>query len=112
MCSGTPACGAKSGHRDQSLDTVVLACSMAESQQYVVVCNLQVERGIRYKEMGVTFDAQLADAKRQKSEASDREAKRLAFYIFWNVKRDFDRCWGSSPWPLCLGHKDCTRPCD
>ena len=53
---------------------------------------MQVERGIRYKEMGATFDAQLADAKRQKSEASDREAKRLAFYIFWNVKRDFDRC--------------------
>ena len=59
----------------------------------------QVERGIRYKEMGTTFDAQLADAKRQKSEASDREAKRLAFYIFWNVKRDFDRCADPS-----LGH--------
>ena len=61
----------------------------------------QVERGIRYKEMGATFDAQLADAKRQKSEASDREAKRLAFYIFWNVKRDFDRCakqfWAAHP---------------
>jgi hypothetical protein len=64
---------------------------------------LQVERGIRYKEMGATFDAQLADAKRQKSEASDREAKRLAFYIFWNVKRDFDRCGAEAALelPMC-----------
>lgn len=52
---------------------------------------MQVERGIRYKEYGATFDAQLGEAKRQKAETSDKEAKRLAFYIFWNVKRDFDR---------------------
>jgi len=53
---------------------------------------LQVEGRIRTKEFAATFDAQLGAAKRQKSEASDKEAKRLAFYIFFNVKRDFDRC--------------------
>ncbi len=50
------------------------------------------------KEFAATFDAQLGAAKRQESEASDKEAKRLAFYIFWNVKRDFDRCAADRLW--------------
>ena len=52
----------------------------------------QVEHLIRTQELGATFDTQLAAAKRQQSEASDKEAKRLAFYLFWHTKTDFDRC--------------------
>ena len=46
---------------------------------------------IRTQEFAATFDTQLGAAKRQQAENRDKEAKRLAFYIFWNAKRDFER---------------------
>lgn len=51
----------------------------------------KIENRIRNQEFGATFDHQLGAAKQLKNEDRDREAKRLAFYIFWNVKRDFAR---------------------
>lgn len=52
---------------------------------------LQVETHLRQQNYAVTFDRQLGAAKAQKGETADREAKRLAFYIFWNAKGNFDR---------------------
>lgn len=46
---------------------------------------------MRQQNYAVTFDRQLGAAKAQKGEAADREAKRVAFYIFWNTKGDTDR---------------------
>ena len=46
---------------------------------------------MRQQNHAVTFDRQLGAAKAQKGEAAGREAKRLAFYIFWNAKGDIDR---------------------
>ena len=39
----------------------------------------------------MTFDDRLGAALGQHEGATEREAKRLAFYIFWNVKHDFSR---------------------
>lgn len=52
--------------------------------------------------------------------ASKQEAKRLAFYLFWNVKPYFDRCAPAVPFPrdnpkgtACLprarGHQTCRN---
>ena len=40
----------------------------------------------------MTFDDTLARAKDAKASTREREAKRLAFYIFWNCKSEYDRC--------------------
>jgi hypothetical protein len=39
----------------------------------------------------MTFDDRLGAALGQREGATEREAKRLAFYIFWNVKHEFSR---------------------
>ena len=50
----------------------------------------QVEKHLRKRQMAVPFMSQLG----QKSSMlpSDAEARKLAFFIFWNIKPFFDRC--------------------
>ena len=40
---------------------------------------------------GMTFDDRLGAALGDHADTTEREAKRLAFYIFWNVKHEFSR---------------------
>ena len=52
----------------------------------------------------VTFADQLGSAAHSDSGevASKQEAKRLAFYLFWNIKPYFDRCTAPSDPTLAL----------
>jgi hypothetical protein len=53
--------------------------------------SLQVEEHFQQQDYGMTFDDRLGAALGQREGATEREAKRLAFYIFWNVKHEFSR---------------------
>lgn len=55
----------------------------------------KVEKHIRTNKLRVTFTDQIGsvEASGNGDELnSSREAKRLAFYLFWNVRGDTDRC--------------------
>ena len=52
----------------------------------------QVEAHIHENNYAMTFDATLGRAMSDKLVSQEREAKRLAFYIFWNCKSEFERC--------------------
>ena len=56
-----------------------------------------MEAHIRDNSYAMTFDATLGRAKDAKAANREREAKRLAFYIFWNCKSEFMRYI----WELC-----------
>ncbi len=53
---------------------------------------VQVEEHVQQYSYGVTFDDRLGAALDAHEDTTEREAKRLAFYIFWNVKLEFTRC--------------------
>ena len=72
-----------------------------EAQPLISGGGSQVGVHVRQQNYAVTFDRQLGAAKAQKGEVADREAKRLAFYIFWNTKGDTDRC-PSAPSPAAV----------
>ena len=50
-----------------------------------------MEKHIRKAKLTVTLTDQLGQAKNAGGLTSDKEAKRLAFYLYWNVK-PFTRC--------------------
>ena len=52
---------------------------------------VQVEAHIQQHTFGMTFDDTLLRAMGSTTASREREAKRLAFYIFWNCKSEFMR---------------------
>lgn len=56
-----------------------------------VVRTAQVEEHVQQHTYGMTFDDRLDAALGDHEDTTEREAKRLAFYIFWNVKHEFTR---------------------
>ena len=59
-------------------------------------CLAQVEKHIRKNKLKLTFTDQLGKAvtlsQDEESEiSSKKEAKKLAFYLFWNVRQTHDR---------------------
>jgi len=55
------------------------------------VLPVQVEEHVQQYSYGMTFDDRLGAALDAHDATTEREAKRLAFYIFWNVKQEFAR---------------------
>lgn len=51
----------------------------------------RMEKYIRRNALQVTFHDELNQAERREVVNSDQEAKKLAFYLFWNVKADYGR---------------------
>lgn len=51
----------------------------------------RMEAHMRENKLRVTFTEKLSRAAVAEEVTSKREAKRLAFYIFWNVQQDADR---------------------
>ena len=51
----------------------------------------QVEAHIQQHTFAMTFDDTLSRAMASTAASREREAKRLAFYIFWNCKSEFMR---------------------
>lgn len=51
----------------------------------------QMEKYIRKNALQVTFRDTLSRAERREVVTSEQEAKKLAFYLFWNVKSDYAR---------------------
>uniref|UniRef100_A0A1D2ACS5 EF-hand domain-containing protein n=3 Tax=Auxenochlorella protothecoides TaxID=3075 RepID=A0A1D2ACS5_AUXPR len=51
----------------------------------------RMEKYIRRNALQVTFRDELNQAERREVVNSDQEAKKLAFYLFWNVKADYGR---------------------
>jgi len=54
-------------------------------------CNAQVEKHIRKNNLTVTFTDQLGQAKHSEHVTGEKEARKLAFYLFWNIKPYFTR---------------------
>ena len=52
---------------------------------------LQVEKHIRKNNLTVTFTDQLGQAKHSEHVTGEKEARKLAFYLFWNIKPYFTR---------------------
>lgn len=52
---------------------------------------LQVEKHLRKNNLTVTFTDQMGQAKHSEAVTGEKEAKKLAFYLFWNVKPYFTR---------------------
>ena len=52
----------------------------------------QVEKHIRKNNLTVTFTDQLGQAKHSEHVTGEKEARKLAFYLFWNIKPYFTRC--------------------
>lgn len=53
----------------------------------------RIEEHIRNNNLRVSIASRIGDAARQKEDISNiNEAKKLAFYIFWNVKASHDAC--------------------
>ena len=52
---------------------------------------MQVEKHIRKNNLTVTFTDQMGQAKHSEAVTGEKEAKKLAFYLFWNVKPYFTR---------------------
>ena len=57
----------------------------------ISVCAVQVEEHIQEHTFAMTFDDTLSRAMGSTVSSRAREAKRLAFYIFWNCKSEFTR---------------------
>ena len=53
---------------------------------------VQVEKHIRKNNLTVTFTDQLGQAKHSEHVTGEKEARKLAFYLFWNIKPYFTRC--------------------
>ena len=51
----------------------------------------RMENYIRKNALQVTFKDELSATATQEDVTSETEAKKLAFYLFWNVKADLDR---------------------
>lgn len=51
----------------------------------------QMEKYIRKNALQVTFRDELNQAERREVVSTELEAKKLAFYLFWNVKADYAR---------------------
>ncbi len=51
----------------------------------------QVEKHIRKNNLTVTFTDQLGQAKHSEHVTGEKEARKLAFYLFWNIKPYFTR---------------------
>lgn len=52
---------------------------------------MQVEKHIRKNNLTVTFTDQLGQAKHSEHVTGEKEARKLAFYLFWNIKPYFTR---------------------
>ena len=57
----------------------------------------------------MTFDDRLSAALGDHESTTEREAKRLAFYIFWNVKHEFTRRAALPP-PHAATQSECVNP--
>ena len=57
---------------------------------------IQVEKHIRKNNLTVTFTDQLGQAKHSEHVTGEKEARKLAFYLFWNIKPYFTRSAASS----------------
>ena len=51
----------------------------------------KMETYIRRQALQVTFRDELSATERQEEVTSVGEAKKIAFYLFWNVKADLER---------------------
>lgn len=62
--------------------------------QSAVLISLQVEKHIRKNKLTAgTFSDQVgASASLADHESTDREARKLAFFLYWNIKPTFARC--------------------
>ena len=67
-----------------------------------IACCLQVEKHIRKRKLKMTFIEQVGKSQDAAADevASKNEAKKLAFYLFWNMKPVFSR-WASSNGQSC-----------
>ncbi len=50
-----------------------------------------MEKHIRKNNLTVTFTDQLGQAKHSEHVTGEKEARKLAFYLFWNIKPYFTR---------------------
>lgn len=58
---------------------------------------------MRENKLRATFGEQLSRAAVAEEVSSKREAKRLAYYLFWNVRPEEDRCPGYTACSLSTG---------
>ena len=72
-----------------------------------MVCRLQVEKHIRKRKLKMTFIEQVGRSQDAAADevASKNEAKKLAFYLFWNMKPVFSR------WASRAGRSWCQAGC-
>ena len=63
----------------------------------------KLEKHMRENKLRHTFADQLGEAQESDELNSKKEARKLAFYLFWNVRSNFDR------YVLCL--TKCCQPC-
>lgn len=76
----------------QQMAAVAPPRKQAEMNGEVVAKLHLVEKHIRKNKLQVTFADQLGAAKHNEGEVNSKnEAKKLAFYLFWNIKPYFDR---------------------
>ena len=62
---------------------------------------LQVEKHIRKNKLTAgTFSDQVGHSSHADEASTDREARKLAFFLFWNIKPTLSRCLAYN---LCLG---------
>ena len=52
----------------------------------------RLEKHMRENKLRHTFADQLGEAQESDELNSKKEARKLAFYLFWNVRPDYDRC--------------------
>ena len=52
----------------------------------------RLEKHMRENKLRHTFADQLGEAQESDELNSKKEARKLAFYLFWNVRPNFDRC--------------------
>lgn len=57
----------------------------------------RLEKHMRENKLRHTFADQLGEAQESDELNSKKEARKLAFYLFWNVRPDYDRCRNTLP---------------
>lgn len=80
----------KQEKREEEIHLAELTAT-AKNDEEVIAKLHKVEKHIRKNNLTVTFTDQLGQAKHSEHVTGEKEARKLAFYLFWNIKPYFTR---------------------
>lgn len=80
----------KQEKREEEIHLAELTAT-ARNDEEVIAKLHKVEKHIRKNNLTVTFTDQLGQAKHSEHVTGEKEARKLAFYLFWNIKPYFTR---------------------